>query len=50
VLDDGFHGFTLQGCNNNAKIKNATAQGEMVTLTLNKEPRGYFQVRYAWGA
>ncbi len=50
ILDEGPHGFSIDGCENGAKITNVKAEGEMVILTLNKEPKGDLHVVYAWGA
>jgi hypothetical protein len=50
VLDNGTHGFSVEGCSNGAKITSAKTDGDMVVLTFNKAPAGELHVTYAWGA
>ncbi|MFB2595823.1 hypothetical protein ACEYYB_13340 [Paracoccus sp. p4-l81] len=50
VLDDGPHGFRLEGCDNDARIRTAKVEGSRVVLTLDRAPTGAaLAVAYAWG-
>lgn len=46
VLDDGPHGFGIDGC----EITDVTVDGENVTLELSAEPEADAMLTYAWGA
>ena len=51
VMQDGFHGFTLEGADNAPQITDVKLQGKTVYLTLDRAPTGTdLHVAYAWGA
>lgn len=51
VLEDGFHGFALEGADNAPQITDVTVRGKTVHLTLDQAPKGAdVHVTYAWGA
>ncbi len=49
-LDDGPHGFSLSGCENDAQITSVTCHGKQVILQCDKPPIGSsLMLNYAWG-
>lgn len=51
VLEDGFHGFAIEGAENAPQITDIKLRGTTVHLTLDKAPKGGdLRVTYAWGA
>lgn len=49
-LDDGPHGFSLSGCENDVEITSAQCLGTKVILHCNKPPVGVsLMLNYAWG-